>query len=582
MKVYFADEPWDNKPPPLYLKSTWRPEPEFIPPEVNRRLARFFRGIRRLFKIQRRGRSNLLPFQHKLLLWLKRQTRYLIAKTDKGLGPCMIEYERYVEFCLKHLSDSSTYETITEEQATEAASRIAYDIRAWVSSWRSTKPPVLDIASAKYILKKTADNMEDPQGYFYGMFKVHKMPLKIRPVCSDCASVTNALGKWVDVMLQPIAQSMPSFFKDSFELKSILDETVVPRGARLCSADAVSMYTNIPTEPALARLAEYLRRDDVQRQFPHYNAECLISALEIVMRNNIFRFGDLYKKQISGTAMGKPCAPPWATIFQGLREIDYVPRYKIYLPLYLRFIDDVFLMWVPFEGSTDDEDNVTWSAFQAEVNDNCGLEWEFTDRGMKLDFMDMTISIVGDKLITTLFEKPMATFLYIPPHSAHPPGVTIGHIMGEVLRIHRLCSYEHDVTNRVCTFFGRLLRRGHNASDLIPKFIKALDNARQFLRTSKADRDARKAAKAEEARRRVYFHRTYHPQGPTSREIQRLFEEEILRPLGRKPFQELLGRGREIPVDAMIVANHRAPNLGNYFSYRKLSNRNGPPVSSFL
>ncbi|EJK64504.1 hypothetical protein THAOC_14754, partial [Thalassiosira oceanica] len=54
-----------------------------------------------------------------------------------------------------------------------------------------------------------------------------------------------------------------------------------------------------------------------------------------------------------------------------------------------------------------------------EVNSIDGLTWEFTELDESVDFMDITVSIAGDRLRTTLYEKPMALYLYIPPHSAH-------------------------------------------------------------------------------------------------------------------------------------------------------------------
>ena len=42
LKVFFADEPWDNKPPPLYMKFNWRPDFRCIPREVDVCLAAFF------------------------------------------------------------------------------------------------------------------------------------------------------------------------------------------------------------------------------------------------------------------------------------------------------------------------------------------------------------------------------------------------------------------------------------------------------------------------------------------------------------------------------------------------------------
>ena len=200
---------------------------------------------------------------------------------------------------------------------------------------------------------------------------------------------------------------------------------------------------------------------------------------------------------------------------------------------------------------------------------------------MQVNFMDMTISIVGDKFEATLFEKPMALYLYIPPHSAHPPGVRTGHIFGEVLRIHRLCNNEEDIGKRIRIFFRRCMRRGHKPSDLLPLFTKALANARKFIATSEVERQATRELKFEAARRRVYFHVVYHPQGPLARDIQHLFNEHVLNPPGKDPFCKI-GHGGDVPVDAMIVANHRSLNLENILSYRKISDKFGPPISSFL
>ena len=568
LKVYFADEPMDANPPPLYLKSNWRPNPGEIPREVDRRLFNFFRAVKSIFAVQK-GRSNLSPTQLRLLRWARTQADYIIAKTDKNLGPCAIEFARYVKDALAHFSDTSTYTFLTETEARD----MARDTHRQINTWAVDNCKIIGKDAYLYVMKLTQQNASDPFGYFYLMYKIHKTPMKTRPVVSDCASLTHPLGKWVDTMLQPFAQAVPTYFRDSFALKAILARLRVPSGARLFTCDAKSMYTNIDTNIALARISAYLRLDSTKQQFTHYDPEALIAALEIVMRKNIFRFGDLYLTQIMGTAMGIPCAPSWATLFQGIEERDTIlPNFTQQLLIFLRYIDDVIGIWIPNPSGRDFNDLIH------SMNVGC-LEWEFTDLSTSVDFMDMTISIVDESIKTDLYEKPMALYLFIPPHSAHPPGITAGHINGEVLRIHRLCSEEEDVTKRVCTFFRRLTRRGHYPSTLLPLFKKALTNARKFMATSDASRLLAKEAKTEEARRRVYLHREYHPQGPPSRSVQQLFEEHVLRPPGETPFNQL---GRGIPLDAMVVANHRAPNLGNILSYRRICKHNRPPASSFL
>ena len=181
------------------------------------------------------------------------------------------------------------------------------------------------------------------------------------------------------------------------------------------------MYTNIPTDYALEIISKYLR--DNEYRFD-YHSETLISALEIVMKNNIIKFGDVYKKQISGTAMGKPPAPPWATIYEGIHKDEYIPQWTTYVKFIWRFIDDGCAIQDPPAEISNEESNIKYNEFKAVVNNNEGLTWEFTELSNSVNFLDLTLSIMPDGQIKTkLFEKPMALHLYIPPHSMQPPGV---------------------------------------------------------------------------------------------------------------------------------------------------------------
>jgi hypothetical protein len=64
------------------------------------------------------------------------------------------------------------------------------------------------------------------------------------------------------------------------------------------------------------------------------------------------------------------------------------------------------------------------------MNGWLGLEWVCTEPSTTINFMDLTITIVDGKLETTLFEKAMNLYLYIPPYSAHPRCIFTGLIFG--------------------------------------------------------------------------------------------------------------------------------------------------------
>ena len=73
------------------------------------------------------------------------------------------------------------------------------------------------------------------------------------------------------------------------------------------------------------------------------------------MNNNIVRFGDLYRKQISGTAMGKPPAPMWVNTFEVLYEFELLPCWTDSILFYVQFIDDIYGIWMRPNHFTEDE-----------------------------------------------------------------------------------------------------------------------------------------------------------------------------------------------------------------------------------
>ena len=102
---------------------------------------------------------------------------------------------------------------------------------------------------------------------------------------------------------------------------------------------------------------------------------------------------------------------------------------------------------------------------------------------------------------------------------------------------------------------------------------------------AKTDREhaMAKAKKHEEAKRRLYFHLEFHPNHAKGHLIQQAFDETMLHPPGEPKLYEIESTGGvPIPIEAMVIANHRAKNLGDIFSYRDNSKRDGPPASSYL
>ena len=212
------------------------------------------------------------------------------------------------------------------------------------------------------------------------------------------------------------------------------------------------MYTNILTHTALnligKHLAQYQRKHNNE-----YPQDAVRAGLRLIMTMNIFMFGDLTLKQLNGTAMGTPPAPPYATIYYGIHEEKFLPHHAQGVIFYRRFINDVIGIWCP--NKNPERDAMEWNEFRDKMNAFPGLTWEFSERFKSINFMDMTISInSSNKIETTLFEKRLNLHLYIPPHSAHPPGLLPGIVYGTLFQIFTLCSTEEDKLQRTKVFFN--------------------------------------------------------------------------------------------------------------------------------
>ena len=91
----------------------------------------------------------------------------------------------------------------------------------------------------------------------------------------------------------------------------------------------------------MAAIEEALdKRDDKS-----ISTETLMELAECILKNNIFeRNEDLYK-QLGGTAIGTKMAPPYAVLFMGKLEEEFLEAQSLKPILWWRYIDHIFMLW---------------------------------------------------------------------------------------------------------------------------------------------------------------------------------------------------------------------------------------------
>ena len=374
-KIYFAGQSLDNNnfDPKLYIPSDWIPPSDSIPAEIRVRIRHTIRQLKKLFR-RKIAPPNLLKNQHFLLKALKSSENLMIVKTDKNLGPAIIEKSRYVDFAFRdHLGDDQTYKELTKTQADDALSTFHDAINDLLENFKDAFSP----NDHTFLQRSLVTN--DSFAHFYLLMKIHKTPLKTRPIVSVSGSLGHGLGLWIDRQLQPLCRKLPSFLDSSYTFKqALMSLPALPSTARLFSADAISMYTNIDTDHALQMISQFLKH---KTRLTKKDSTLLIDATTLVMKNNIFQFDDTYWIQLQGTAMGTPPAPMYATLYFGIHETPLIEKYKDNLLFYKRYIDDVFGIW------NEPGDDAIWKAFLIDLNDYGRLRWTATPLCKKARFL---------------------------------------------------------------------------------------------------------------------------------------------------------------------------------------------------
>ena len=563
--------------PKLYVKSDYSFDP--ASEEIEDALKQFREALRSE-QLQRskikKPRPNLPLRALKLIGYFKDNDIYIIVAGDKNLGPCILERKIYIYRAIKeHLGNQTNYQLLSEAEARARLSGLSYRFDSWVTKYRPRTPFELPVdwttiseAETTFLMRAKRKN-GNKFARFRCTAKVHKFPWKTRPIVCCSGTWLNDWSKWLDFWLQKIKHLVPTYVKDSQQVLDEVRRLHIPPGAKLFTCDANAMYNNIDTDHAIEVITWWLNDLNEQNKLPHdFPLEAILEAMEIIMKNNIFEFGDCYFLQLLGTAMGTSAAVMWATIYYAYHEVHtLIPNHGHNLFYFKRFIDDMFGIWTG-NATTD------WSAFCDDVNNFGVLTWDIKDQKLSssVDFLDLTLSIKHNKIVSRTFQKKMNLYLYIPPMSAHPSGCIKGTIFGLIRRYHAQNTYRHDFILFVSLLYRRLIARGWEREAMKKLILEACRYVQRKANTNTAvTQQTPEALRDDPDENRLFIHIKYHPDDVPRQRVQQLYQQHC---------GELFER--EIGIKRPTIAYSRPKNLGDLITKAKLHQAPGQTSSTIL
>ena len=212
------------------------------------------------------------------------------------------------------------------------------------------------------------------------------------------------------------------------------------------------------------------------KQKNHVNWTCveMIAALDFLLDNIFFRFGDSIYRQVIGIPMGTNCAPLIADLFLYCYESEFMTRInkdatkndliQKFNNTY-RYLDDNLAI------NNDDFDIYTKDIYPKELT----LNKANTDN-KHCPFLDLDIRLCDGNLHTKIYDKsddfsfPIANYPFLDGDVPMAP--SNGVYISQLVRFARVCNNVSDFNERNLFITNKLLHQGFRYHKLVKTFTK--------------------------------------------------------------------------------------------------------------
>ena len=405
----------------------------------------------------------------------------VVTGTDKNLGIAVSKRQWIEDKCLNLLQDTANYKPIPDPlmlNAYLAKQNELADEVATLAESISNGTQIAKFLRSKmtpFIIKNNLRIYEKHHvPVFYGIPKIHKEPVKMRPIIPCHSAIQNPAAKFVSKKLKPIIQSAPTIIHGSKDLAIKLSKLQIDRSRQyfIVTGDVVAFYPSIPIELCIdivVQLYSEFYLDGVAPNSEEHHealmeAQVFIKCLQLGNRNLITQFMQKHYLQARGLAMGVADSPDLANLFGWFYERECDIMHDERVPFYGRYIDDCFA--IVYAHSELEAINII---SQVKFTD-CVIEW---NAGNSSPFLDMSVYIDDDKSLQHMpYRKSRNHQERIPWISHHPLDVKRGTFIGEMSRLATLSSKFMHYKDAITSLTGLYIARGY-PSDLVYSWLKS-------------------------------------------------------------------------------------------------------------
>ena len=467
----------------------WKPDDSKMDPNILRYKISVLNDLEVQLNKVSRPRYNITKKERQALRSLRTNPDIIIKPADKGGAIVIWKKEDYIKEGEKQLSNQIHYKKL--EDSNKTIKKFIKEVQGDLAYLLANN--FIDEDTHKILFRKNPRTSN-----LYLLPKIHKKNNPGRPIINSIGSLTETMSALVDEILRKYSVLAKSYIKDTSHFLQVITKLKISPGDILATVDVTALYTNIPHQDGINKVVSFLRKNGASLQ----ELEIVEHLLNHILKKNYFQFDNRTYLQVSGTAMGTRCAPNYAIIFMAELEEDFLQQTDRKPKVWLRFIDDIFMVW------NHGEEHL--KKMLEELN-NFHPQIKFTEEHNEygLSFLDTFTFIENRQLMTRVYHKPTDNKQYLHYSSCHPLQQKNAIPYGLLVRARRICTKEDHFTSEAKSIINKLRERKYPEKILEQAVQKILSISREEL--------LEKKIKEEDTRIRYVI--TYNPSNPKMKEI---------------------------------------------------------------
>ncbi|UYV78915.1 hypothetical protein LAZ67_17000248 [Cordylochernes scorpioides] len=199
-------------------------------------------------KIERQNKTNLHQDERKAINLLRQNKDIIIiTPSDKGRNTVIMDTTEYNSKIEQLLQDKEIYEQLSKDPLPNITKEFNKKLNKIIRTHKLNKKSFENLKAEE----KTLPN-------FYGLPKIHKPNIPLRPIVSYAGSPLYPLTKFLSSIISPFQKQLPHTVPNPIVAVEAIKTVQISNDSNMVSFDIESLYTSIPHDEALLALQSFL------------------------------------------------------------------------------------------------------------------------------------------------------------------------------------------------------------------------------------------------------------------------------------------------------------------------------------